>query len=104
MKSKQLMEYLNSIDATVETKHQEFKIEQYNLSVVLFKINTTTSNGIETKYKVNIIADKDDSNLSWHNIRCELFDDEQKAIKHYDNLIKLVSQSDKDVIKQLLQD
>ena len=31
MKSNELINYLNSIDASVKNKHQDFKIDKYNL-------------------------------------------------------------------------
>ena len=49
MKSNELINYLNSIDASVKNKHQDFKIDKYNLSVVLFEITTTTSMEVDFK-------------------------------------------------------
>lgn len=88
MKSNDLIDYLNSIEAKVETKHQEFKIEQYNLSVVLFTTNSTTNKGTNIEYKVNIIANKDNADVSWRNIRNKTFINEEEANKYYNNLIK----------------
>lgn len=104
MKSKELIDYLNSIEAKVKTKHQEFKIEQYNLSVVLFTLNSTTNKGINIEYKVNIIANKDNANVSWRNIRNKTFINEEEANKYYNNLIKFLAESDVADIKYILQD
>lgn len=104
MKSNELIDYLNSIEAKVKTKHQEFKIEQYNLSVVLFTLNSTTNKGINIEYKVNIIANKDNANVSWRNIRNKTFINEEEANKYYNNLIKFLAESDVEDIKYVLQD
>lgn len=104
MKSNELIDYLNSIEAKVKTKHQEFKIEQYNLSVVLFTLNSTTKKGINIEYKVNIIANKDNANVSWRNIRNKTFINEEEANKYYNNLIKFLAESDVEDIKYVLQD
>lgn len=104
MKSKELIDYLNSIEAKVKTKHQEFKIEQYNLSVVLFTLNSTTNKGINIEYKVNIIANKDNANVSWRNIRNKTFINKEEANKYYNNLIKFLAESDVEDIKYVLQD
>ena len=104
MKSKELIDYLNSIEAKVKTKHKEFKIEQYNLSVVLFTINSTTNKGTNIEYKVNIIANKDNADVSWRNIRNKTFINEEEANKYYNNLIKFLAESDVEDIKYVLQD
>ena len=104
MKSNELINYLNSIDASVKNKHQDFKIDKYNLSVVLFEITTTTSMEVEFKYKVSIIANKDDSNISWGNISCATFENNQSANNYYNKLIKFVSEASVDDIKNLLHD
>ena len=104
MKSNELIEYLNSIDATVENKHEDFKIGQYNLSVVLFEITTTTLKGKENKYKVSIIANKDNSNQSWGNINCSNFESEQSANAYYDKLIEYISSASVEEIETLLHD
>ena len=104
MKSNELIEYLNSIDATVENKHQNFKIGQYNLSVVLFEITTTTLNAKENKYKVSIIANKDNSNQSWGNINCSNFESQHSANTYYNKLIEYISSASVEEIETLLQD
>ena len=104
MKSKDLINYLESIDANVTNKHQEFKKELYNLSVVLFKISTTTSDTEEIQYKVCILANKDESNTTWGNISCQFFDSERKANTYYNKLIEFVSSASIDEIKNLLHD
>lgn len=104
MKSKELIDYLNSIETKVKAQHQEFKIEQYNLSVVLFTIDSATNKEIDTKYKVNIIVNKDNANVSWKHIKNKIFDNEKEAKKYYNNLIKLLSNSTVEDIKHVLQD
>lgn len=104
MKSNELIEYLNSIDTTVENKHQDFKIGQYNLSVVLFEITTTTLKTKENKYKVTIIANKDNSNQSWGNISCSNFGSEHSANNYYNELIEYISSASVEEIESLLHD
>lgn len=104
MKSNDLISYLESIDANVENMHQEFKKEQYNLSVVFYKIHTTTLENKETQYKVCIIANKDESNTTWGNISCQFFDSEKKANTYYNKLIEFVTSAGVEEIKNLLHD
>lgn len=104
MKSNELIEYLSSIDATVKNKQQDFKIDQYNLSVVLFEITTITLEEKEIKYKVSIIANKDNSNQSWGNISCSTFESKQRANTYYNKLVKYVSSATVNEIKNLLHD
>ena len=85
MKSNELINYLNSIDASVKNKHQDFKIDKYNLSVVLFEITTTTSMEVDFKYKVSIIANKDDSNIS---CKKKIWQGFQKKFKHFGIFVK----------------